>query len=261
MEVRHLGGNIELRKTGAGTYAMTKDQPHTGGTVVTAGTMTRAGAVTVGVVTDSSQSLSVEGGSFTTSNSGNLVVGANGAGEFTIMNATATMNSLYVGNGTGAGTMNINGGQVTVSGWSYLANSATSGGAVLNLNGGTLATRRINVGTTADSLILFNGGTLHINGLTNDGFTLGTSGGATPEHLTIAVAEKGGTIKTTNNDDRVKVCAGVVKADGVAADGGLKIVGGGKLTFTLHGRHDGRDRHDARHHRHVAWRWAFRHHS
>ena len=227
-----LGGNIELRKTGAGTYAMTKDQPHTGGTVVTAGTMTRAGAVTVGVVTDSSQSLSVEGGSFTTSNSGNLVVGANGAGEFTITNATATMNSLYVGNGTGAGTMNINGGQVTVSGWSYLANSATSGGAVLNLNGGTLATRRINVGTTADSLILFNGGTLHINGLTNDGFTLGTSGGATPEHLTIAVGENGGTIKTTNNDDKVKVCAGVVKADGVAADGGLKIVGGGKLTFT-----------------------------
>ena len=227
-----LGGNLELRKTGAGTYAMTKDQQHTGGSVVTAGTMTRAGAVTVGVVTDSSQSLSVEGGSFTTSNSGNLVVGANGAGEFTITNATATMNSLYVGNGTGAGTMNINGGQVTVSGWSYLANSATSGGAVLNLNGGTLATRRINVGTTADSLILFNGGTLHINGLTNDGFTLGTSGGAPPEHLTIAVAEKGGTIKTTNNDDRVKVCAGVVKADGVAADGGLKIVGGGKLTFT-----------------------------
>ena len=227
-----LGGNLELRKTGAGTYAMTKDQQHTGGSVVTAGTMTRAGAVTVGVVTDSSQSLSVEGGSFTTSNSGNLVVGANGAGEFTITNATAAVNSLYVGNGTGTGTMNINGGQVTVSGWSYLANSATSGGAVLNLNGGTLATRRINVGTTADSLILFNGGTLYINGLTNDGFTLGTSGGATPEHLTIAVAEKGGTIKTTNNDDRVKVCAGVVKADGVAADGGLKIVGGGKLIFT-----------------------------
>ena len=227
-----LGGNLELRKTGEGTYAMTKDQQHTGGSVVTAGTMTRAGAVTVGVVTDSSQSLSVEGGSFTTSNSGNLVVGANGAGEFTITNATAAVNNLQIGNGTGTGTMNINGGQVTVSGWSYLANSATSGGAVLNLNGGTLATRRINVGTTADSLILFNGGTLYINGLTNDGFTLGTSGGATPEHLTIAVAEKGGTIKTTNNDDRVKVCAGVVKADGVAADGGLKIVGGGKLTVT-----------------------------
>lgn len=128
--------------------------------------------------------------------------------------------------------MNINGGTVTVSGWSYLANSATSGGAVLNLNGGTLATRRINVGTTADSLILFNGGSLFINGLTNDGFTLGTSNGATPEHLTVAVGEKGGTIKTTNNDDGVKVCAGIVKADGVETDGGLKIVGGGKLTVT-----------------------------
>lgn len=227
-----LGGNIELRKTGEGTYAMTKDQPHTGGTVVTAGAMTRAGTVTVGSVAGSSQSLSVEGGSLTTSNSGNLIVGENGVGEFTITNATATMNSLYVGNGTGSGTMNINGGTLTVGGWSFLASGATSGGAVLNLNGGTLATRRINVGTTADSLILFNGGTLFINGLTNDGFTLGTSDGATPEHLTIAVGENGGTIKTTNNDDKVKVCAGIVKADGVETDGGLRIEGGGKLTFT-----------------------------
>ena len=227
-----LGGNIELRKTGAGTYAMTKDQPHTGGTVVTDGPLTRSGTVTVGVVAGSSQSLSVEGGSLTTSNSGDLVVGANGVGEFTITNATAAVNNLQVGNGTGSGTMNINGGTVTVSGWSHLANSATSGGAVLNLNGGTLATRRINVGTTADSLILFNGGTLYINGVTTAGFTIGTSDGATPEHLTIAVGEKGGTIKTTNNDDGVKVCAGIVKADGVETDGGLKIVGGGKLTVT-----------------------------
>ena len=227
-----LGGNLELRKTGEGTYAMTKDQPHTGGTVVTAGAMTRAGTVTVGIVTDSSQSLSVEGGSLTTSNSGDLVVGANGVGEFTITNATATVNNLQVGNGTGSGTMNINDGTVTVSGWSYLANSATSGGAVLNLNGGTLATRRINVGTAADSLILFNGGTLYINGVTTAGFTIGTSDGAPPEHLTIAVGEKGGTIKTTNNDDGVKVCAGIVKADGVETDGGLRIVGGGKLTVT-----------------------------
>ena len=227
-----LGGNLELRKTGAGTYAMTKDQQHTGGSVVTAGTMTRAGTVTVGVVAGSSQSLSVEGGSFTMSDNGSLVVGANGVGEFTITNATATVNNIQVGNGTGAGTMNINGGTVTVSGWSYLATSDTSGGAVLNLNGGTLATRRINVGTTADSLILFNGGTLYINGVTTAGFTLGTSNGVTPEHLTIAVGENGGTIKTTNNDDKVKVCAGIVKADGVETDGGLEIVGGGKLTVT-----------------------------
>lgn len=227
-----LGGNLELRKTGAGTYAMTKDQPHTGGTVVTAGPLTRSGTVTVGVVAGSSQSLSVEGGSLTTSNSGNLVVGANGVGEFTITNATATVNNIQIGNGTGTGTMNINGGTVTVSGWSYLANSDTSGGAVLNLNGGTLATRRINVGTSADSLILFNGGTFYINGVTTAGFTLGTSNGATPEHLTIAVGEKGGTIKTTYNDDGVKVCAGIVKADGVETDGGLRIEGGGKLTVT-----------------------------
>lgn len=227
-----LGGNLELRKTGEGTYAMTKDQPHTGGTVVTAGPLTRSGTVTVGVVAGSSQSLSVEGGSLTTSNSGDLFVGANGVGEFTITNATATVNNLQIGNGTGAGTMNINGGTVTVSGWSHLANSATSGGAVLNLNGGTLATRRINVGTTADSLILFNGGTFYINGVTTAGFALGTSNGATPEHLTIAVGEKGGTIKTTNNDDGVKVCAGIVKADGVETDGGLRIGGGGKLTVT-----------------------------
>lgn len=51
-----------------------------------------------------------------------------------------------------------------------------------------------------------------VGGLNTPGKMARTSGGATPEHLTIAVGENGGTIKTTNNDDKVKVCAGIVKA-------------------------------------------------
>lgn len=154
-----LGGNLELRKTGEGTYAMTKDQPHTGGTVVAAGTLTRDSTVTIG--SGAARSLTVENGDFTISNSAHMYVGNNGDGVFIVSNGTASVGNFYIGSsGTGAGTVDIEGGTVTVSGWSYLANNGSSGGALLKLGGGTLMTQRINCGSNTDSTILFDGGTL-----------------------------------------------------------------------------------------------------
>ena len=202
-----LGGNIELRKTGEGTYAMTKDQPHTGGTVVTAGAMTSSANRTVASEANSTGSMTIDGGAFTAD--ADFIVGGseNSTGVLAVNSGTFTMAGpnryLKLGSASGAtGTVNLDGGEL-----------------VMNARGFT-------TGNDGSGEVVFNGGTLTYNG-SNDRALF-------QNHLTVKVGAGGGTIAfaagkyPTNN---LSIVSGVAAGE---TDGGMTFKGGG--TFTEKGQ-------------------------
>ena len=202
-----LGGNIELRKTGEGTYAMTKDQPHTGGTIVTAGAMTSSANRTVAAAANSTGSLTIDGGTFTTAYDFIVGGGENSTGSLIVTNGTFTMAGasryLKLGSASGAtGTVNLNGGEL-----------------VMNARGFT-------TGNDGSGEVVFNGGTLTYNG-SNERALFQSS-------LSVKVGVGGGTIAMaagkypTNN---LSIVSGVAAGE---TDGGMTFKGGG--TFTEKGQ-------------------------
>ena len=198
-----LGGNIELRKTGEGTYAMTKDQPHTGGTIVTAGAMTSSANRTVAAAANSTGSLTIDGGTFTTAYDFIVGGGENSTGSLIVTNGTFTMAGasryLKLGSASGAtGTVNLNGGEL-----------------VMNARGFT-------TGNDGSGEVVFNGGTLTYNG-SNERALFQSS-------LSVKVGVGGGTIAfaagkyPTNN---LSMVSGVAAGE---TDGGMTFKGGGTFT-------------------------------
>ena len=201
-----LGGNIELNKTGAGTYAMTKDQPHTGGTVVTAGAMTSSANRTVAPAANSTGSLTIDGGTFTADADFIVGGGENSTGSLTVNSGTFTMTGssryLKLGNASGAtGTVNLNGGELVMN-----ARGFTTGAGV--------------------GEVVFNGGTLTYAGINERALF--------QQNLSVKVGAGGGTIAfaagkyPTNN---LSMVSGVAAGE---TDGGMTFKGGG--TFTALGQ-------------------------
>ena len=197
-----LGGNIELRKTGAGTYAMTKDQQHTGGSVVTAGAMTSSANRTVAAAANSTGSLTIAGGTFTADADFVVSGGENSTGSLIVTNGTFTMAGasryMVLGNASGAtGTVNLDGGELVMN-----ARGFTTGGGT--------------------GEVVFNGGTLTYNG--------GNDRALFQNNLTVKVGAGGGTIVfaagkyPTNN---LNIVSGVAAGE---TDGGMAFKGGGTFT-------------------------------
>ncbi len=198
-----LGGNLELRKTGEGTYATTKDQPHTGGTVVAAGAMISSDNRTVAAAADSTASLTIDGGTFTAGADFIVSGGANSIGYLTVNSGTFAMTGssryLKLGSATGAtGTVNLNGGELVMNARGFTAENGGSGDVV------------------------FNGGTLTYAG-TNERPLF-------QNDIAVKVGARGGTIAfaagkcPTNNLD---IVSGVAAGE---TDGGMMFKGGGTFT-------------------------------
>lgn len=198
-----LGGNLELRKTGEGTYATAKDQPHTGGTVVDEGAMTAGANRTIVAVANSTGSLTISGtGSYSAGADFIVAGGANSEGTFNLDGGTFTMtgNNRYFKLGAAAGaygTVNLNGGEFVMKARGF---TVTNGGGEVVFNGGTLKYEGINERPLFQNI------------------------------EPVKVGARGGTIDfaagkfPTNN---------VGMASGVAAgetDGGMKFKGGGTFT-------------------------------
>ncbi len=198
-----LGGNLELRKTGAGTYAMTKNQAHTGGTVVTTGAMTSSANRTVAAAANSTGSMTIDGGTFTTAYDVIVGGGENSTGSLTVTNGTFTMTGssryLALGNASGAtGTVNLDGGELVMSARGFTTHDNGSGEVV------------------------FNGGTLTYAGANEKPIF--------QKNLTVKVGAGGGTMVfaagkyPTNN---LSIVSGVAAGE---TDGGMTFKGGGKFT-------------------------------
>ena len=136
-----------------------------------------------------------------------------GDGKVAVGDATLT-----VGN-NGYGMLTINGGVVETIGDNNvnLAQNIGSSGTV-NLNGGTLKTRRVVKVNGASGVLNFNGGTLQANKTT----TLG--GGLIASSVTTTVNEKGGTIDSGN--------LAVTVGASIHGEGAMRFKGGGSVTLS-----------------------------
>ena len=156
--------------------------------------------------------------------SANTTVGliVNG-GKVAVDNAT-----LYVGY-KGAGTLTINGGIVDVSSADQNVNLAVENGSsgTINLNGGTLKTRRIVKQNGSSAALNFNGGTLQANRTNNTGL----SGGLISSTVTVTVNDGGGTIDSGNLS--VKVGAAI------SGTGAMRFKGGETITLQGANSYDG----------------------
>ena len=128
--------------------------------------------------------------------------------------------TLYVGR-SGSGTLTINGGTVDVSSPDQNVNLAQNSGSrgTINLNGGTLKTRRIVKTNGASGVLNFNGGTLQANPTSNDRL----SGGLISDTVTTIVNEGGGTIDSGNLEIKVGAAIG--------GKGAMRFKGGNTITL------------------------------
>ena len=126
--------------------------------------------------------------------------------------------TLTVGN-NGYGMLTINGGVVETIGDNNvnLAQNIGSSGTV-NLNGGTLKTRRVVRVNGASGVLNFNGGTLQANKTT----TLG--GGLIASSVTTTVNENGGTIDSGN--------LAVTVGASIHGEGAMRFKGGSSVTLS-----------------------------
>lgn len=130
-------GAVTVNKTGSSTWELQGDNTYTGATTVASGTLTLSGNRTV--------------------NSATVTVGntANTAAVLNVSNGTYTMGTFTVGSGdsTVTGTVNQNGGALTMSGNQLLLGNngggfaaGTNATGVYNLSGGTLTTAASTLG-------------------------------------------------------------------------------------------------------------------
>ena len=128
--------------------------------------------------------------------------------------------TLYVGY-KGTGTLTINGGIVDVSSADQNVNLAVENGSsgTINLNGGTLKTRRIVKQNGSSGALNFNGGTLQANRTNNNNL----SGGLIASSVMVTVNDDGGTIDSGNFSVKVGAAIG--------GEGAMRFKGGNTITL------------------------------
>ena len=128
--------------------------------------------------------------------------------------------TLYVGR-SGTGTLTINGGTVDVSSPDQNVNLAQNSGSrgTINLNGGTLKTRRIVKQNGSSGALNFNGGTLQANKTNNPDLP----GGLISDTVTATVNDGGGTIDSSNLEIKVGAAIG--------GNGAMRFKGGNTITL------------------------------
>ena len=157
--------------------------------------------------------------------------------------STVTLNSgtINVANGFGAEVGRIGNGILTINGGTFIVNDINSVGLVIgdqataqsgtvNLNGGTLATRKLstNLGGGTSYAFNFNGGTLQAT-TTNSGTTFWAS----DAKVTANVRNNGGIID--NNGTNITIGHALVHSTiggDNATDGGLAFMGSGTTTLS-----------------------------
>jgi fibronectin-binding autotransporter adhesin len=170
---------------------------------------------------------------------------AGGTGTLTVASGaslTITTTNLAIGRNLGKGTVNIDGGSITLSGATGSinlgpTNGTSSGGTgVLNLNSGTITASRINVAQGTGTLNL-NGGIAIVGSISKG------TGNATANFngTTIVAAASSGDFFAGYSGDRLNIQAGgqrfdtggnsVIITQGMTGVGGLTKLGDGILTL------------------------------
>ena len=196
-----FSGNVKVVKDGAGTLAGAFQLDDVD-FVIESGTVAASGNdMHIGSTAGKSASVTVNGGKLSVSNQ--FKVGYNGSGTLTVNNGIVEVAS-------GCNT--------------YIAEKTGASGTI-NLNGGTLITRRVQHDKGSSQTLNFNGGTLKTNyalsefGLIRDG-------------ITVNVGEGGGTIDSGNLSDATSGSRVFVAAE-IGGTGAMRFKGG--KTINLEG--------------------------
>ena len=197
-------GNVKVVKEGEGTLTASGDlNIYEGAFVIKSGAVTVGGVMRIGYKLGKIAAVDVDGGTLT-------------------LNYNSAAGSALVVGDTSTGTLTVNGGTVTVVNKDiYIAYNAGSVGTI-NLNGGTLFTRRIVTNNGASRTLNFNGGTMKAKSTVQQI-------GLIAEGVTVNVGENGGTIDSGNLSDATSGSRVFVAADlGQPDDTGSLTLKGGK---------------------------------
>ena len=208
-----FSGNVKVVKDGAGTLAYTGDLNLDDVSLyIESGAVNVSQIMRIGYTAGKSAEVVVNGGSLS-------------------INKTNSGNPAFIIGDSGTGTLTINGGTVTVKSDrdTYCAfNSGASG--TINLNGGTLVTRRVLKNNGSSYTLNFNGGTLKTNGPVSQNGIIGNG-------ITVNVGENGGTIDSGNSSDNTSGSRVFIAAE-IGGTGEMRFKGGqtinieGAMTYT-----------------------------
>jgi autotransporter-associated beta strand protein/T5SS/PEP-CTERM-associated repeat protein len=129
-----VSGTGALSKSGTGTVILAAANTYSGNTTISAGT------------------LQINAGG-SVSNSATTLVGSGGAGTLSISGGTYSNTSVSIGHSGGTGILNLNSGSLSAQNLAVSGNGAVAG--TLNLNGGTMA--------VSGSFSVASGGTINVN--------------------------------------------------------------------------------------------------
>ena len=197
-------GNLKIIKKGVGALKATGDLNLNEGTfAIKSGTVAVDGVMRIACSSGKAAEVVVDGGTLTVNNSNSIASSATG---------------IVVGN-NGVGTLTVNNGIMTVASNrdTYFAWESTGSG-VINLNGGTLVSRRLLTKNGSSRTLNFNGGILKANGVVS-------SNGFIANGINVNVGEKGGTIDSGNLSDATTGSRLFVAAD-IGGTGALRFKGG-----------------------------------
>lgn len=152
------------------------------------------------------------------------------------------------GRGVGSGTLNITGGQVTVSGWynpARWSNDASVTGTV-NQSGGTVTTHILGLADGAGNTGIYNlsGGSLTVTSTTNESLLIGMGGADSTFNMTGGTLDAQGQVWIanggTNSKGTMDISGGTVTfndwvavgRDGTGSNGTMNISGTANITKT-----------------------------
>lgn len=169
-----MGGTGSLTKSGAGTLTLSGANTHTGGTTVSAGTLTIAGSGKFGA---SNNAVAVNGGTLDLANT-NQTVGAVSLGGGTISNGTLTGTSYTSTGGTVNAVLAGTNATFTTTAGTTTLNAANTYTGATTVNGGTLVATSANLPQNG-SITLGTNGVLSVNQSANGSLGGNVSGGGT----------------------------------------------------------------------------------
>jgi lysophospholipase L1-like esterase len=197
-------GNLKIVKNGVGALKATGYiNLNEGIFAIKSGTVTVDGVMLIACSSGKAAEVVVDGGTLTVNHSNSIASSATG---------------IVVGY-NGVGTLTVNNGIMTVASNRdiYFAWESTGSG-VINLNGGTLVSRRLLTKSGSSRILNFNGGILKANGVVS-------SNGFIANGINVNVGEKGGTIDSGNLSDATTDKRLFVAAD-IGGTGALRFKGG-----------------------------------